>query len=696
MLQELTSLQLQPETKGIPFGTSLLRTSVILIATFLVYSNTFNVPFVFDDIKFIVNNPEIKDLAKLWPPSGTRWLGFLTFAVNYGIGGLDTTGYHVVNLAIHMLNALLVYLLVVLTFKAPYFSQDSVVSAPVHCGDMPKALIFEPSALVAFFSALLFACHPIQTQAVTYIWQRVTSLATMFYLLSLVMYIKARLTGSEVLGAATESAGPGFPHRSPRFQCYLLYAASLLSAVLAMKSKEIAFTLPFVIALYEFSFISRPGSSRGEKVRRGLVLAPFILTLIVIPLSLFGPQLGMESPKTNVTEELRNLQLLDSSTISRYPYLLTQFRVIVTYFRLLYFPVNQVLEYDYPVYGNFLHYEVVLSFALHSSLLVLAGYLLYASGRRTNGPIPPACGKDGPEDANHSRDVRNYRRLLSFGIFWFFITLSVESSIIPIKHVIFEHRLYLPSVGFFIALTAVIAMAGSRWAGARKTLFYSLVLLSIGLSVAAYARNAVWKDSVTLWEDVVQKSPTIPEAHNNLGAAYAQKGYYDRAVQEYLMALKISPDYQDARVNLTKAYIDLGRDENAIDELTALKANSGNPAAYNNLGLIYAKQGKIDSAINEFKAALKIDPDHAEVRYNLGRCYAEKGDIDAAIREYAHAVKANPDLIDAHFNLGLSYAERGQLLEGIRELREVLRLDPEDPDARGYLRILDAKVKKME
>src|SRR5208282_523656 len=137
--------------------------------------------------------------------------------------GLSVASYHIVNNAIHIANTILVYLLVLLTFKTPF---------------MESSPLKQQAAPIAFFSALLFAAHPLETGAVTYVMQRFASLMALFYLLSLVAYIKARLIAQE------------------RWKSGSLYIISIVSAILAMKTKENAFTLPFVIALYEFCFFN--------------------------------------------------------------------------------------------------------------------------------------------------------------------------------------------------------------------------------------------------------------------------------------------------------------------------------------------------------------------------------------------------------------------------------------------------------
>lgn len=216
------------------------------------YSNTFNSPFQWDEGKFIAENPIVKDLSYFFEPSKakgfefyggikSRYIGYLTFALNYKIHGTDVSGYHIFNLLIHILNAMLVYFLVVLTFRTPFLSNLSL---------RPRSI--GGSNLIALLSALLFVSHPIQTEAVTYIFQRLASLVTFFYLLPIVLYIKWRIASYSPLPLWEGVRGRV---RWGRVIPLLLYLLSLISAILAMKTKENAFTLPLVIMIYEFFFL---------------------------------------------------------------------------------------------------------------------------------------------------------------------------------------------------------------------------------------------------------------------------------------------------------------------------------------------------------------------------------------------------------------------------------------------------------
>ncbi|MBI4374596.1 MAG: tetratricopeptide repeat protein, partial [Deltaproteobacteria bacterium] len=290
--------------------------------TLLIYSNTFLTPFQFDDESNIIDNAEIRSLGNFLDFSGTRFVCFLTFALNYRFGGLNVFGYHLVNLLIHITNGFLVYSLILLLIRA--------VQGP----PTPPASQSASAPFIALATALLFIAHPIQTQAVTYIVQRLASLVTLFYLLAVVGYLKWRLSPSE---AGTRS---------------LWYAVSLVSCVLAMKTKENSFTLPLMILLMERVFF--------KPLRWKAILPFFLLAAPIIPLS-----------HQNALGEAEGFAR-DTTEIGRSDYLFTQFRVIVTYLRLLVLPINQRLDYDYPIYHSFFQPAVFIPFLFLLGLFVFA------------------------------------------------------------------------------------------------------------------------------------------------------------------------------------------------------------------------------------------------------------------------------------------------------------------------------------
>jgi len=576
--------------------------AVSVVICLVAYSNSFHVPFQLDDSSNILEKFYVRDIRSFFIPSGerpfvydgafrTRKIGYLTFALNYWFDGDRVSGYHAVNVLIHCMNALLVYWLVALSFRTPVL------------GNTP---LRKSTGMIALFSALLFASHPVQTQAVTYVVQRFTSLATLFYLLSLTTYIKSRLL---------LTSGMSRPRALPWYSC------SLLSAILAMYTKEIAFTLPLIIVLYEFMFF------KGEARKRIPLVVPLLLTMAIIPLGLLGIPDGFAEFLGGVKFVTRA-----ESPLSRLEYFVTELRVIVTYLRLLVFPINQNLDYDYPVYRSMIDGEIILSFTF---LAVLAGLGAYLAHRDRGSPSGTT--------------------IISFGIFLFFIALSVESSIIPITEVVNEHRLYLASGGAFIALTSSFFLMAQKtrndFVGRSGVLILAVVVLVF--SGLTYERNKVWRSGVTLWEDVVQKSPGKARGHSNLGLELRAKGKVREAIEHYKMAIRLKPGYADAYNNLGVAYKELGLVEDAVEQYkTAIRLQPGFAEAYNNLGIVYWEKGMTRKAIS-------LDLGLANAYTNLGVVYWKLGLTNQAIEQYRIAIELRPDIADPYNNLGVIYSGLG-------------------------------------
>ncbi len=641
---------------------------VVVVLGLLSYANTFHAPFVFDDRPAITDNRLVKDLGNFlaglegYESNPRRYVAYLSFAVNYRIGGLHVAGYHAFNLFVHLANALLVLALVRLTFRTPFMK-----------GSVPGP----SSGAIAFFSALFFVVHPVQTQAVTYIVQRMTSLATLFSLASLYLYARWRIRED--------------PAKTPWNRSIALYAASLFCLVLAMRTKEIAFTIPVLIALYDWFFFGKT---------RTMSLVPVLLTLLIIPAGM----LHIGKPLGEVLSDVTAVTRVQSD-LSRWEYLATQCTVVITYLRLLVLPVNQNLDYDYPVERSFLSGHVLLSAAVLLSIVFL-GVVLYLRSR-------PGRESSVPE-----------LRLTSFGIAWFFITLLVESSIIPIADVIFEHRIYMPSAGFFMATSVGVIAAGVRLErnipGIKRAFVATMVLASIILAGATFTRNEIWTDDVRLWSDVVDKSPRKSRphynlavshylkgdmdkairhystsiqlnpfnvaAHENLGTLYANTGRLDMAVRQYKTALSIKPGYYEARYNLANTYRKMGEAHFAEREYHAvLSINPEYGPAHNNLGLLYAQQGRFDDASRHFQAAVAIDPSDAEAWNNLGIVHAHQERYEDAVRHFREALRWSKDNAEIHNNLGTAYLRLERLKEAVREFQAALRIDPGHSAARRNL-----------
>lgn len=601
------------------FPWRLISVIFICLVGAIAYSNSFDCSLHFDDIPYIAENITIRNLSNVtawWNFVPSRPIGTLSFALDYHFHRLDVWGYHLVNLAIHIVNAVLVWWLVLLTMATPVMKVQPISR---HKGAM------------ALFTALLFVSHPLATQSVTYIVQRLASLATLFYLLSLALYVKGRL-------------GEGNKDKLIIFS----YAGSILCAILGMLTKEIVFTLPLALLLYEFSFI-KTNTWKIDLKDKGIYI-PIIILAIFIAIFFLNFSFGIFNPIPPLLNQGYD------SPITAGEYLLTQFSVILTYIRLFILPVNQNLDYDYPISHSLLEWHALFGLLSLTGILIV-GLLLF----------------------------RRYR-LISFGIIWFFLTLSVESSIIPIsQNVIFEHRTYLPSIGFFLVLTGVVFYF--IWDQYRQVSVGALGLLILTNTVLTYERNGVWKSEYTLWADCLKKSPNKPRPLNAYGKAIADAGNVSEALRYYNRAIEMNPRFFIAYENRGNAKAKLGDYGGAIaDYEETLRINPYHADGHYNLGNALAHEGKMREAVAQFKEAVRIRPRVAEYQNNLGYVLALLGKEDEAITHFREAIRLKPDLADAHNNLGSALLSRGEIDGAINSYRAALRINPDFQQAKDNLK----------
>jgi tetratricopeptide (TPR) repeat protein len=248
-------------------------------------------------------------------------------------------------------------------------------------------------------------------------------------------------------------------------------------------------------------------------------------------------------------------------------------------------------------------------------------------------------------------------RLISFGIFWFFINLLLESSFIPLSNVIYEHRLYLPSIGAFIAINTSlfwgIEKLKDKWNHTKKVVIVLLSIIVLIFTGATYVRNRVWENEITLWQDVVKNNPKKERGHNNLGFAYFSQGNVIKAIEHFKIAIKLSPYYPEAHYNLGNVYISQRFYTKAIRHYEiASKATYLNMhlKSHNNLGNIYLIQGLFDKAIKQYKKVLRFNPKFSSAHYNLGLAYKSKGLMEKANKHFSIARRLNPALFDEKKN----------------------------------------------
>ncbi len=360
---------------------NLIAFGIIAGMILIAYSNTFTSSFHFDDNPSIVENASIKRMTSnniIGIITGLRPVVYLSLMFNYQLGGMNVVGYHIFNIAVHIANSMFVYLLMLWTLNLPAV----------------EAKFRGKAGRMALFGALLFAVHPIQTEAVTYIITRTELLATFFYLATFLLFMK---------GARTRRSS--------------YYVGAFFTAALSMGSKEWAVTLPALLMLYDYLFIAE-GKVRVVASRWMVYVAVAIPWVIVLRnLDLFAASNAGAGIGFNIST---------TSGITAKTFWLTSLNVIWTYIRLLFLPIKQNLDYDYPIARTLFEFPTLLSFLGHIAVMSAAFWLYKKKGWL----------------------------LIPFGVAWFYIGLSPVQSFVPIIDVIFEHRAYMPSIGFFIVFVA--------------------------------------------------------------------------------------------------------------------------------------------------------------------------------------------------------------------------------------------------
>ncbi|MDA8101152.1 MAG: hypothetical protein M0042_16155 [Nitrospiraceae bacterium] len=372
---------------------NLIAFGVIAVLVLIAYSNTFTASFHFDDNPSIIENPSIRHVTGeniLRILASNRPVVFLSIMLNYQLSGLNVIGWHIFNIGVHIANSIFVYLLILWTLMMPA------------AGSMPET----KARRMALFAALLFGVHPIQTESVTYIISRTELLATFFYLLTFILFVKGGARGK-----------------------YAYAVGMLISSLCAMASKEWAVTLPALLVLYDFLFVA-------ESKFKPLLSRWYLYLLVALPWVYILNTLNLFSEGGNAGVGF-NLQSATGVTMSTYFY--TSLNVMWTYIRLLFLPINQNLDYDYPVAKTLFEMPTILSLIAHIAV-VAAVVWLYAKKKWT---IP------------------------AFGMAWFYIGLSPTQSVVPVVDVIFEHRMYMPAIGVFLAFIFFYEKVFD-WLGSRK------------------------------------------------------------------------------------------------------------------------------------------------------------------------------------------------------------------------------------
>jgi len=627
----------------------------------LAYFNSFSVPFHYDDISFLREKTVIKSfqLFSDWIKedfsriiTGRAFLLF-TFYLNYMVNELDTFGYHLVNLFIHISTAFLVYLLI-----ARY--ADNLTSPPFNSPLTKGGHRGVGYSIKSLLAASLFLLHPINTESVTYISSRSSELSAFFILASMLCFFRATFYKQSINNSPSPSPqSPPLKGESNALSCPPLklrggrgsydegeegfigrklcagyYTLSILFFILGLSTKESAIVTPALILLFDFYFIS--GNRKDFKSRLKYHL-PF---WIIIAAGFFYYAGYITSP-----------------AMYRRPWLMhifTELKVFVEYLRLLIFPVGLNIDHDIKASVS-PDPAVIVSAAMIVGLIILAVFL------------------------------RKRNRVLSFSILWFFVNLA-PFLIIRLQDYMAERWVYAASIGFALFVSELLIILFGKY---KKTSVFAVVCLTVFSGVFTHMRNDVYKDPITLWSDAVKKSPEKVRPYTNLCAYYVEKRETDRAIEVCGTAINKGSNQAETYINLATAYFFKNDLDNA--EMTLLSMSNNKKIILNNaamevyhynLGSIYKGKENYERAIEEYKNVLKITPQSPAAFGLIAECYILLG-VKNKAEEYFHlATNGIPQNGDDYLMIAKSFLYLGENQKGIDSLNKAIIADPFDINIR--------------
>jgi Flp pilus assembly protein TadD len=554
---------------------------LLLAVVAAVYANAFQNEFLFDDLETIVelqtpggSGPFGPLLTFLRGHAAYRPIRTASYALDYAVSGLEPWGYHLVNITLHAGSTILVFLI---------------------AGGLFDRL---PAALLA---ALVFAVHPIQTDAVTYLSGRRDVLSGLFVLAGFYAFLRYRGTGRTAF-----------------------LALAILLYPLAFLSKESGIILPLLCIGYDiYSRLRVQGP--GGVMASGRAMWTSAWVVLREGRQLYTPLVVLAGGFTAyVLLFVRGTWQQSYHGGSLGMTALTMSRVVLHYIGLLLFPLTLNADYSYNAF------PVTTSWTDPKALVAL--------------PVLAGLGYGW-------LSLVARRPLAAFGGAWFALALLPVSQIVPHHELMAEHYLYIPSVGFCLLIVGLLepVLADRRSA---RVLYGVAALLLVLLSLRTVMRNTDWRDDLTLWRETVRTAPQSARARNNLGAAYLRRGELILAQTELEAATRIKPDFSAAYGNLGKLYLDRGELAAAratLETALALKPGETIPRLW--LGAALLREGREAEAEAQFRIALDNRRSAPYARNNLGVLLARRGRLEEAADAFREALRLMPGLAEARANL---------------------------------------------
>ena len=627
--------------------------AALVLAVALTYANSLPGAFVLDDQATIVQNPEIRDLSRpggvLSPapdsPIAGRPLASLSFALNYAAGGLDVRGYHLVNITLHAICALLVLALVRRTVESWEERRSGVPGDRAH-----RHQLTIDASRIALAASLLWAVHPLNSEVVNYVSQRTESMMAVCYLAAMYAALRAAEGRRRQGGTPFRSSGrPGWE------------AFAVLSCAAGALCKESIVTAPVMVALYDRVFIFASWRQQWA-ARKGLYTGLAAAAWIIVGLLL------AQGPRAAVVGF--------SSGVSPWVYLLNQAEMITHYLRLALWPDTLVAFYGWPM---------PVTLAAAAPYLAVIGSLIAATAA-----------------------AWRWRPALAFLGAWFFVTLAPASSIVPVStEVGAERRMYLPLIAVAI-LAAVAVDRAAQWmasgADLSKRRVIRIAALAAVVGVAALlasvtiARNREYESPLTLARTIVDRRPTAVASHM-LAEELAMAGRHDEAVPHLRAA--VAGGNSRARYLLGRILASQEKHGEAIEQLQAF-VNTYQPArplvpkwleapitdvvpARFLLGRAFGLRGEWDRAEEQARLILDLVPSHIGAQGLLGDVMFARQEWEAALEHYGKYLARQPSDTRALINYGVAHVGVERLDGAVAAFRRAADLDPANARVRELL-----------
>ncbi len=570
-------------------------------ATLAAWANSFSGPFVYDDFPSIFLNPSLRGgwgrAAFLFPPANGgmtvagRPVLNASLALNFALGGTAVWGYHVLNLAIHLGAALLLFGIVRRTLARRRGPE-------ARGGRVPQA---EFANLVAFGAALLWAVHPLQTESVTYVIQRAEALMGFFYLLTLYTFVR------------------GCDSRHSRIWAL----GSVAACALGMATKEVMVSAPVLVLAYDRTFVSgsfREAWRRHYRMYLGLAATWVLLAALVV--STHGRGDGAFDPGAGWTQ-----------------YTLTQLGAIVHYLRLAVWPRPLIFEYGAEWIAN--PWSVLPSAGVVAALAVGTVVAFWRAPRLGFlglfffAILAPSSLVPGSRQtlAEH----RMYLALAPLAVLtaWGLIRALGRAG---------------AGVIILVACGLVLATAArNRDYHDDAVLWGDTVRKRPGnpvarhnYAIALYQRGRLAEAAVQ-YEAALAVNPAYIKAHADLGATLLAMGQVNAGIAEYKRALELQPSYEDAHFSLAEALAATGSWDEAIAHYrSALKFVPADALAHLGLARVLAQSGELDAGMAEAAEAEKLDPENPAPPLELGKMLAQAGRMAEAAAQLELALRRDP------------------------------------------------------